>query len=122
APTGETLINSFARMISGAVREYPILSRVTTFDLGEAKIVSLDLDEVAKAGGDAADRQTAVMYMLARYILARHYYLNEDNLADMPERYHDYHRTRIGEIREDHKRLVYDEFHRTSKAQSVREQ
>jgi intracellular multiplication protein IcmB len=122
APTGESLVNAFSRMMSAAVREYPILSRVTTFDLGEAKIVSLDLDEVAKTGGDAADRQTAVMYMLARYILARHYYLNEDNLADMPERYHDYHKARIGEIREDHKRLVYDEFHRTSKAQSVREQ
>ncbi|GAG76707.1 unnamed protein product, partial [marine sediment metagenome] len=79
-------------------------------------------DEVAKTGGDAADRQTAVMYMLGRYILARHYYLNEDNIEDMPEDYHEYHRQRIGEIREDHKRLVYDEFHRTTKAQAVREQ
>ncbi len=122
APTGESLIDSFGRMISSAVREYPILSRVTKFDLGEAKIVSLDLDEVAKTGGDAADRQTAVMYMLARYILAKHYYLNEDNLADMPELYHTYHRARISEIREDPKRIVYDEFHRTSKAQAVRDQ
>lgn len=121
-PTGETLINAFGRMVSGAVREYPILSRVTSFDLGEARVVSLDLDEVAKTGGDAADRQTAVMYMLARYILARHYYLNEDNLADLPRDYHEYHRTRIAEIREDPKRLVYDEFHRTSKAKSVRDQ
>lgn len=122
APTGETLINAFGRMISSAVREYPILSRVTSFDLGEAKIVSLDLDEVAKGGGDAADRQTAVMYMLARYILARHYYLTEDNVSDMPEQYREYHRTRITEIREDPKRIVFDEFHRTSKARAVRDQ
>jgi intracellular multiplication protein IcmB len=122
APTGETLINAFARMISSAVREYPVLSRVTTFDLGEAKIVSLDLDEVAKGGGDAADRQTAVMYMLARYILAKTYYLTEDNVTDMPEQYREYHRKRIGEIREDPKRLVMDEFHRTSKARAVRDQ
>ena len=33
APTGETLINAFSRMISSAVREYPILSRVTAFDI-----------------------------------------------------------------------------------------
>ena len=65
----------------------PLLSQVTKFDLGEARVVSLDLDEVAKSGGDAADRQTAVMYMLARYILARHYYLTEDNLADIPDAY-----------------------------------
>ncbi len=80
APTGESLINAFSRMMSGAVREYPILSRVTSFDIGDARVVSLDLDEVAKSGGDAADRQTAVMYMLARYVLARHYYLTEESI------------------------------------------
>jgi intracellular multiplication protein IcmB len=121
-PTGESLINAFSRMISSAVREYPILSRVTAFDLGESRIVSLDLDEVAKSGGDSADRQTAVMYMLARYVLARHFYLTEDILGQCPEQYLSYHRERIREIREDPKRIVYDEFHRTSKSQSVRDQ
>lgn len=122
APTGESLLNAFGRMISGAVREYPILSRVTSFDIGDARIVSLDLDEVAKSGGDAADRQTAVMYMLARYVLARHYYLTEECLAGVTAQYKDYHQHRILEIREDHKRIVYDEFHRTAKSSAVREQ
>ncbi|MFM8454601.1 MAG: type IV secretion protein IcmB [Gammaproteobacteria bacterium] len=121
-PTGENLINAFGRMISSAIREYPVLSRPTAFDLGDARIVSLDLDEVAKSGGDAADRQTAVMYMLARYVLAKHYYLNEDNVKDMPLLYRDYHQKRVLEIREDPKRIVFDEFHRTSKAQAVRDQ
>jgi len=122
APTGENLIDAFSRMISSAVREYPVLSRVTKFDLGEAKVVSLDLDEVAKTGGEAADRQTAVMYMLARYILAKNYYLTEENAKDMPEQYVEYHTERITELREDAKRLVYDEFHRTSRCQAVRDQ
>jgi len=122
APTGEPLIQAFGRMISGAVREYPVLSGVTKFDIGDARVVSLDLDEVAKGGGDAAERQTAVMYMLARYVLARHYYLTEDGLSDFPEAYRDYHQKRIGEIREDPKRIVYDEFHRTSRSRAVRDQ
>ncbi|KTD32666.1 protein IcmB (DotO) [Legionella moravica] len=122
APTGESLINAFSRMISSAVREYPILSRVSSFDIGDARVVSLDLDEVAKSGGDAADRQTAVMYMLARYVLARHYYLTEESLNNIPEQYKEYHKQRVLEIREDHKRIVYDEFHRTSKSAAVREQ
>lgn len=121
-PTGETLINAFTRMISGAVREYPVLSRVTSFDLGEARVVSLDLDEVAKSGGDAADRQTSVMYMLARYILARNYYLTDDNVGDMRQEYQSYHRERVMELREDPKRIIYDEFHRTAKARAVRDQ
>ncbi len=122
APTGEPLIQSFSRMISSAIREYPILSNVSQFDIGDARVVSLDLDEVAKSGGDAADRQTAVMYMLARYTMARHYYLTEDVLVDMPEVYREHHRKRISEIREDAKRIVFDEFHRTSKARAVRDQ
>ncbi|OGT36577.1 MAG: type IV secretion protein IcmB [Gammaproteobacteria bacterium RIFCSPHIGHO2_12_FULL_37_14] len=122
APTGEPLIQAFSRMISGAVREYPILSNITKFDIGDARVISLDLDEVAKSGGDAAERQTAVMYMLARYALARHYYLTDDLLSDIPDAYREYHRTRISEIREDAKRIIYDEFHRTSKARSVRDQ
>lgn len=122
APTGESLISAFSRMISAAVREYPILSRVSCFDIGDARVVSLDLDEVAKSGGDAADRQTAVMYMLARYVLARHYYLTEESLNNIPDQYKDYHKQRVIEIREDHKRIVYDEFHRTAKSQAVRDQ
>jgi intracellular multiplication protein IcmB len=122
APTGEPLIATFGRMMSSAVREYPVLSRITSFDIGDARVVSLDLDEVAKSGGDAADRQTAVMYMLARYVLARHYYLTEDNVAEMPSQYQSYHNERAIEIREDPKRLVYDEFHRTSKTQAIRDQ
>ena len=122
APTGESLINSFSRMVSGAVREYPILSRVTAFDIGDARVVSLDLDEVAKSGGDAADRQTSVMYMLARYILARHYYLTEEGMNNVPEQYKPYHKQRVVEIREDPKRIIYDEFHRTAKSSAVREQ
>ncbi|MDI9817890.1 MULTISPECIES: type IV secretion protein IcmB [unclassified Legionella] len=122
APTGESLIAAFSRMISGAVREYPILSRVTSFDIGDARVVSLDLDEVAKSGGDAADRQTSVMYMLARYVLARHYYLTEESLTNIPEQYKEYHKERVMEIREDPKRIVYDEFHRTAKSSAVRDQ
>lgn len=121
-PTNEDLIHAFARMMSSAVREYPIIAQASRFDLGDARVVALDLDEVARSGGDAANRQTAVMYMLARYILARHYFLMEDNVVDMPEAYRSYHQARISEIREDPKRIVMDEFHRTANAQAVRNQ
>jgi intracellular multiplication protein IcmB len=122
APTGEPLVKAFGRMISSSVRDYPLLSASTQFDIGAAKVVSLDLDEVAKSGGEAADRQTAVMYMLARYVLANSFYLTEENVSAFPEVYQPFHKERISEIREDAKRIVYDEFHRTSKARAVRDQ
>ncbi len=62
-----------------------------------------------------ANRQTAVMYMLVRYVLGRYYFLTDDNLSDMPEAYRRYHQIRIAEIREDPKRIVFDEFHKARK-------
>lgn len=133
--TGEPLIDAFCRMIGDALGMYPIMARPTAFDVGDARIVALDLDEVAKSGGVVADRQTAVMYMLARQVLAKDYYLSEETLGDMPapahielretvpvQAYKDYHKQRIKELREDPKRICFDEFHRTSKASMVREQ
>lgn len=135
ATTGETLIDSFCRMIGDSLGMYPIMARPTAFDVGEARIVSLDLDEVAKSGGVVADRQTAVMYMLARQALAKDFYLNKEIIGDMPapgnielrdtvpaQEYRDYHTERVNQLLEDPKRICYDEFHRTSKASMVREQ
>lgn len=121
-PTGENLIEFFNRMLSSAIREFPILSCVTKFDIGDARIISLDLDEVAKGGGVAGDHQTAVMYMLSRYVVGKNFYLNAEVVQFAPTIYQEYHETRVSEIREDSKRLVYDEFHRTASATAVRDQ
>lgn len=120
--TGEPLIQAFSRLISSAIREYPIIAQTTKFDFGDAKIMALDLDEVARSGGDAANRQTAIMYMLARYVLAKDFYLTEDNVKDIADSYRDYHHNRVLELREDPKRIVFDEFHRTAKIEAVRNQ
>ncbi len=133
--TSETLVNSFNRMITDSLSLYRILAKPTVFDIGDARIISLDLDEVAKTGGVMADRQTAVMYMLARYIIGKNYKLAMESLDEMPypvhvecpkeipsKEYKLYHAKRIEEIREDLKIICLDEFHRTSKSREVREQ
>ena len=118
----EPLLKAFVRMLSEAVRAYPVLSQPTRFDLGEARVVSIDLDEVAKSGSAAADHQSAVFYMLARYAAARDFYLHEDYLINFNPGVRAYHAKRIEGIRQDKKHLLYDEFHRTKKIRAVREQ
>lgn len=120
--TKESLIDAFCRMLSSSVKEYPVLASPTQFDVSDTKILALDLDEVAKSGGDAADRQTAVMYMLARYTSAKNYYLTDAILKTTDARYTRYHERRVKEISEDQKRICFDEFHRTSKSIAVRDQ
>jgi intracellular multiplication protein IcmB len=120
--SSEGVIHAFERMITSSVREFPILSSVTKFALNENKICALDLADVCPAGDAASDRQTAVMYMLARQALVTPWWINEEAIAQMDQKYRAYHEGRLRDISETPKRLCYDEFHRTSKTKSVRYQ
>jgi intracellular multiplication protein IcmB len=120
--SAEGVIHAFERMIASAMREFPILASVTRFDVGAARVCSVDLQEVSPQGDASSDRQTAIMYMLARHTLIRSWWLNPDALRSVPPRYRPHHDERLKEIREIPKRLCYDEFHRTAKSFSVRSQ
>lgn len=120
--SAESVINAFERMITSAIRELPILSSVTQFDISGTRICSLDLMDVAPQGDDVADRQTSIMYMLARHVLVRSWWMGKEALQFMPEKYRPYHEMRLQDIAEAPKRLCYDEFHRTSSSGSVRGQ
>ncbi len=118
----ENVVNAFERMITSAIREYPILSSVTQFDVSNTRICSLDLMDVAPQGDELSDRQTAIMYMLARHTMIRNWWLGADSLIHIPDKYREHHENRLTDIMESPKRLCYDEFHRTSKSKSVRNQ
>jgi len=120
--SAESVIHAFERMIASAVREFPILASVTRFDISGARVVAVDLQDVAPQGDAAADRQTAIMYMLARHAVVRAWWLGPDMLRSVPEKYKAYHEARIRDIRETPKRICYDEFHRTCKTNAVRAQ
>lgn len=118
----EQLLKVFQRVISTSLREYPILTQPTRFDLGDARVVALDIDEAAPKGGKAADKQTALVYMLGRFAIARDFYLNEKDVAYFPDEYVAYQDARIRRIRETPKRLILDEYSRTKAAPVVRDQ
>jgi intracellular multiplication protein IcmB len=120
--SGEKLSDAASRLVMAAIREFPIFQRPTAFDIGDSKIVALDLMDVSPGGGETAEKQTALMYMLARFVLAKDFYVGRDNLKYIPPEYHSWHEPRIRRLREMPKRIIYDEFHRTSKAIPVREQ
>ena len=121
-PTGEKAVDYFKRRVQEAIREYPILAGETKFDLGESRVVALDLDAVCPKGTGPAARQTAVMYLLGRYILVRDFFMDAEEAALAPDRYKAWHIDRVRDLKEDPKRIVFDEFHRTDAAPLVRTQ
>lgn len=120
--SAESVINAFERMVTSAIRELPILASVTQFDIAGARLCALDLMDVAPQGDASADRQTSIMYMLARHALVRSWWMSPEAITGVPERYREHHTARLQEIAESPKRLCYDEFHRTSTSPAVRAQ
>jgi intracellular multiplication protein IcmB len=120
--SAETVIHAFERMLSSAIREFPILASVTHFDIGSARVAAIDLQDVSPQGDELAARQTAIMYMLARHALIRAWWLGPEMLNIVPNKYKIYHEARVRDVRETPKRICFDEFHRTSKTAAVRAQ
>ena len=58
----------------------------------------LDLPAVAPTGSATANRQTEMMYMLGRHILARNFFLQPDYLDFVPEKVRPYHAKRFREV------------------------
>lgn len=122
AETAERAQDLFERYIYDVIRKYPTLNSPTRLDFGPARIIVMDLADVAPTGSAAANRQTEMTYMLARHIIARNFFLNPDYLPFVPEHVRDHHRVRFLEIYESVKRLDYDEWHRTQGSPQVRAQ
>ena len=118
-PNGELITEFFWRSCIEAISAYPIFSAPTVFDIGDSRVVSLDLEEVAPKGSAEANRQTAIMLMLARHIVGSKFFLTPQDVQLVPEKYKTYHYKNIKEIKEDPKRLCFDEAHRGFKNESV---
>lgn len=121
--TSETLLQYFNRAISETMSAYKVLGTYTAFDLGEARVVSIDLDEVGKGGNAAQNHMAAIMYMLARYVVGKNFKIDKKDFIDLsPELYKEYHKKRAEKIAETPKRICIDEFHNTAGIYSVRNQ
>ena len=129
AETGQSILNSFQRVISEVARDYPILSTFTRYSIGSARIVSMDLmDVTAKGSGAAARKQTAIMYMVARQVMTRDFFLDDEEIdvmvsrGDIPAQYRDYHIQKARQTRQVPKILCMDEFHRCGSIEAVTDQ
>lgn len=118
--TGENICTYVQRKLTSAVNKYPIISGVTMFDIGDSRIVSLDLDEVGKGVGEAAVRRLRLMYFLAYFALTKRIFTGRDHLSEMRVDdsglfafdYAPFHSKHIASVERTPKRFSGDEIHR----------
>ncbi len=120
--TSEAATELFARYITDLIKRFPTLNHPTRLDFGPARVIVIDLAAVAPTGSAQSDRQTEMMYMLGRHILARNFFLHPEYAAYVPEAVRAHHHQRFTEIKETVKRLDYDEWHRTKNSPQVQAQ
>lgn len=114
--SSENVVKYVIRSLADAVETYKLFSGYTVFDFSsETRVAILDMQNVL---GDqitpAGKLKSGIMYMFARQVAVRNYYLPqsaETFIPKLPEQYRAYHTLRIQELSEEVKHTFYDECH-----------
>lgn len=102
--------------ITGGIEEYPMFSRPSNLDLGEARVVAIDLNDVVSQG---STRNNALMFMMSRNVFVQKIAgsMDEIQLGDLPANYRTvysrYWKRHFDDMQETQKRLCMDEYHLT---------
>ncbi|MBS9434851.1 conjugal transfer protein [Photorhabdus hainanensis] len=111
----ESVLDYIGRSIRAAVSKYPILSDITNYDYNaQTRIVIIDMMNVLGANTPEGQLQSGIMYLFARHLATKNYYLpqcTESFLQGIHPRYRKYHEKRIAELSEETKHTFYDECH-----------
>lgn len=110
---GRSIIKTFTLGIREAVGDYPIFSSHTRFDVGSARVIALDLQDVALMGSDSAFKQTALMYMIARQSFMKKVAFSKEDIPYFDDLYKPHYDKLINELIDENKVLCMDEFHKT---------
>jgi intracellular multiplication protein IcmB len=109
---GEPFLEWASRAITNGVDMYPLLASVTRIDIDNARIKVIDLQSVLAGASDSMADFKGLMYLYARHLGARHFFLDKDEMRDIVrDEYRDYQMARVREIQQTPKFLTYDEWH-----------
>lgn len=118
---GMLLLDAMRMVITTALRDFPLIASHTKFEISDqCRVLALDLEEVTKGGTEEAEKRAEIMFVFARQIAARKYYLPEDIKDLAPSIYHDAHRVRYEDIKDEPKGICFDELHRTKGKKSLK--
>lgn len=119
---GRSLLEAFMIGIREAVSNFKVFSGVTQFDVGPARIISLDLQDVAGGQGDQARKQTSLMFMIAREAFMKKIAFSSEDLHHVNPHYRSYYERLVMELVDEDKIFCIDEYHKTGGHPVLQEQ
>ena len=118
--TSEPLLKYIYRCFLVATTSYALFAGRTNFELNsETRVISIDLNDVIGGKTPEGMLRTAAMYMFARHLAAKNYFLRDEVLLPViPAMYQEYHMKRIADVQDEQKTIAYDEVHNTGGQQA----
>lgn len=116
------IVASFITGVREAVGDFPVFSGHTNFHIGSARVIALDLQDVALKGSDSARKQTALMYMIARQSFMKKLAFSLEDMPFFDDYAKPYYQRLISELVDEYKVLCMDELHMTEGHVGLREQ
>lgn len=111
---GQKLKASFMMGLRDAIEQYPIFRGITRFDIGSARVMSIDLQDVAgKDKSVAGVKQTNLMYLIARQSFMQKIAYSKEDLPSFSSEVRPYYERLISELVEEEKIVMFDEYHKT---------
>lgn len=110
----ESVIQEFVLRMTEASRKYRILTKFSTINFKQARLRSIDLQNVISKDTLLGPKQNGVMYTLALYLSSGDFMLNSDCLKQVPNEFMSYYESEILKLRAVSRRLFMDEFHQAS--------
>lgn len=120
---GDDLCNLASAQVESAVNQFPIFASETQLDVGDARIVSIELRDVLNMSpnSDQDRRSNVLFFLMARELFLKRIAGSSDEVAQMRlphdeatrRAYTEHWRRRYTTIEQTRKRFCFDEFHVT---------
>lgn len=108
---GTQVLEYAQTILQSMLEQFPALCGRTRLDIEEARMIGIDMQDVAHN-----KEETGLFYMMLQNILSRGFMSDPDEVRrlNMPEQYREHHRKRLQELRNSSKIFAFDELHRLS--------
>lgn len=120
---GDEKCNLAATQVESAINQFPIFSNETQLDVGDARVVAIELKDVIHMNPNTEQdkRANVLFFLMARELFVKRVAGSTDELNSMKlpareeirRRYLDYWQQRYTNIQQTRKRFCFDEFHVT---------
>lgn len=115
---GDLILDAVTRSMSQVAIDYPNFNNFTEFDISDARIASVDLQDVIVKNDP---KNNSLFFQIIRMFYKKRIAYSDEDLTrgEIPETYLEYYSRLVAELKVDKKYMVFDEMHNIKSDQTM---